>query len=82
MHGDAGQIEKVLEPTRHIVGCRIHSSRAGSGRRIATRALIPKTGEQASALRGSGVHRRIPEAEGFGDALGKELGVRFAGSGS
>ncbi len=26
VHGDAGQIEKVFEPTRHVVGGRIHAS--------------------------------------------------------
>ena len=80
VHGDAGQIEKVFEPTRHVVGCRIHTSRPGSGRRIGTPTLIPGPDEKASALAGSGAQRRIPQPKGFGDSVRKELRVGFAGS--
>ena len=81
MHGDAGQIEKVFEPTRHVVRGRVHASRPGSGRRIGTPALIPGADEKASALAGSRAQRRIPQPKGFGDSVGKELRVGFAGSG-
>ncbi len=81
VHGDAGQIEKVFEPTRHVVRGRIHTSRPGGGRRIGTLTLIPGPDEKASALAGSRAQRRIPQPKGFGDSVGKELRVGFAGSG-
>ena len=81
VHGDARQIEKVFEPARHVVGCRIHASRPGSGRGIGTPALIPGPDEKARALAGSGAQRRIPQPQGLGDSVGKELRVGFAGSG-
>ena len=79
VHGDSGQTEKVLEPTRHVVRCRVHTTRPGSGRRIGTPALIPGADEEASTLAGSGAQRRIPQPKRFCDSVGEELRVGLAG---
>ncbi len=81
-----GLRDTTLNPTANekagaLVGGRIHTSRPGSGRRIGAPALSPGPDEQASALAGSGAQRRIPQPEGLGDSVGKELRVGFAGSG-
>jgi hypothetical protein len=76
VHGDARQIEKIFEPTRHVVRCRIHASGSFSSRRIAAHTLILRPDKEASALAGSRAQRRIPQPKGISDSFRKRVAGR------